>query len=454
MRTLCLSAIALCLPLLAPAQLFVNNALDLDGLDDQAQLANASALVAGAPGMTLACRVKPRNTAPAFPDLDGFCGIRNNVDADLYFIQVGPQALEGRFRNSVGTDFTITAPVLEVGAWQSLALTYDGDTLRMYHDGVEVGSIAASGTITNTVEPLHLGTLPFQFTDFLLNGVLDEVMLWERALSADEVRCLVSGVIDGGDLTLKVHFDMDQGTPGGNNTAITAAIDVVAGAQAPLTGFALNGPGSNFVAGAEWGYVQELTLCQGETFDFGGTLIDTAGTWVNALQGAICDSLITLIVDLTPVNVTVVQLNANLFAQATNATFQWLDCGNGFAQIPGAVGAQFTATANGQFAVEVTQSGCTDTSACFTVTGVGIGEQAVPGGLRLEGDPASGQLVVLNGRSGTAAFRLVDAAGRVLRQGRLAGTRTVVPVEGLATGPYVLVVELPERPVALRFPRP
>ncbi|MBK6626260.1 MAG: LamG domain-containing protein [Flavobacteriales bacterium] len=454
MRTLCLSAIALCLPLLAPAQLFVNNALDLDGLDDQAQLANASALVAGAPGMTLACRVKPRNTAPAFPDLDGFCGIRNNVDADLYFIQVGPQALEGRFRNSVGTDFTITAPVLEVGAWQSLALTYDGDTLRMYHDGVEVGSIAASGTITNTVEPLHLGTLPFQFTDFLLNGVLDEVMLWERALSADEVRCLVSGVIDGGDLTLKVHFDMDQGTPGGNNTAITAAIDVVAGAQAPLTGFALNGPGSNFVAGAEWGYVQELTLCQGETFDFGGTLIDTAGTWVNALQGAICDSLITLIVDLTPVNVTVVQLNANLFAQATNATFQWLDCGNGFAQIPGAVGAQFTATANGQFAVEVTQSGCTDTSACFTVTGVGIGEQAVPGGLRLEGDPASGQLVVLNGRSGTAAFRLVDAAGRVLRQGRLAGTRTVVPVEGLATGPYVLVVELPERPVALRFTRP
>ncbi|MBK8950533.1 MAG: LamG domain-containing protein [Flavobacteriales bacterium] len=454
MRTLCLSAIALCLPLLAPAQLFVNNALDLDGLDDQAQLANASALVAGAPGMTLACRVKPRNTAPAFPDLDGFCGIRNNVDADLYFIQVGPQALEGRFRNSVGTDFTITAPVLEVGAWQSLALTYDGDTLRMYHDGVEVGSIAASGTITNTVEPLHLGTLPFQFTDFLLNGVLDEVMLWERALSADEVRCLVSGVIDGGDLTLKVHFDMDQGTPGGNNTAITAAIDAVAGAQAPLTGFALNGPGSNFVAGAEWGYVQELTLCQGETFDFGGTLIDTAGTWVNALQGAVCDSLITLIVDLTPVNVTVVQLNANLFAQATNATFQWLDCGNGFAQIPGAVGAQFTATANGQFAVEVTQSGCTDTSACFTVTGVGIGEQAVPGGLRLEGDPASGQLVVLNGRSGTAAFRLVDAAGRVLRQGRLAGTRTVVPVEGLATGPYVLVVELPERPVALRFTRP
>ena len=454
MRTRCLSAIALGLPLLVPAQLFVTNALDLDGADDQAQLANASALVAGAPGMTLACRVKPRNTAPAFPDLDGFCGIRNNVDADLYFIQVGPQALEGRFRNSIGTDFTITAPVLEVGAWQSLALTYDGDTLRMYHDGDEVGRIAASGIISNVSEPLYLGTLPFQFTDFLLNGVLDEVMLWERALSADEVRCLVSGVIDGGDPTLKVHFDMDQGTPGGNNTAITAAIDVVAGAQAPLSGFALNGPGSNFVLGAEWGYVQELTLCQGETFDFGGTLIDTAGTWVNTLQGAVCDSLITLIVDLTPVNVSVVQLNANLFAQATNATFQWLDCGNGFAQIPGAVGSQFTATANGQFAVEVTQSGCTDTSACFTVTGVGISEAADEGGLRLEGDPAGDQVVVLCGRSGAEVYQVIDATGRVLRQGRLAGDRTAVWLHGLASGPYVLLVDLPGRPFALRFTRP
>jgi hypothetical protein len=454
MRTLSFILAALVLPLLVPAQLVVQNALDFDGINDKAQLDNASALLAGAAGMTLACRVKPRNTAPAFPDLDGFCGFRNNVDADLYFIQVGAQAVEGRFRNSGGVDFTITAPVLEVGAWQYLALTYDGGTLRMYHDGTEVGNIAASGTITNTTEPLYLGTLPFQFTDFLFNGVLDEVMLWERALSAEEVRCLVSAAIDFADPALLVHFDMDQGTPGGNNTGIMAAIDVVAGAQAPLTGFALNGPGSNFVFGAEWGHVQELTLCQGETYDFGGTLIDTAGTFVNTLQGAVCDSIVTLLVDVTPVDVSVVQLNANLFAQATNATFQWLDCGNGFTPVQGAVASQFTATANGQYAVQVTQNGCTDTSACYTVTGVGIAEDVDQGGLRLDGDPAGDQVVLVSGRSTTTTYRVIDAMGRVMRQGRLAGVRTVIGLQGLAAGPYVLAVDLPGRPVALRFTRP
>jgi PKD repeat protein len=49
-------------------------------------------------------------------------------------------------------------------------------------------------------------------------------------------------------------------------------------------------------------------------------------------------------------------------AQAMGASYQWLDCNNGMAVIPGATAQSYTASANGNYSVQVTQSNCTDTS--------------------------------------------------------------------------------------------
>ena len=55
----------------------------------------------------------------------------------------------------------------------------------------------------------------------------------------------------------------------------------------------------------------------------------------------------------------------------TNASYQWLDCNNSNAIIVGETSHQLNASANGDYAVEVTYSnGCIDTSACYQVTNV------------------------------------------------------------------------------------
>ena len=82
----------------------------------------------------------------------------------------------------------------------------------------------------------------------------------------------------------------------------------------------------------------------------------------------------------------VTQLNVNLIALATGAALQWLDCGNGSAEVPGATTSTFTPAANGSYAVEVTQGGCVDTSACYDVVGIGSNEY----------DPLAGMSVLLD----------------------------------------------------------
>ncbi|PCJ01504.1 MAG: hypothetical protein COB15_00875 [Flavobacteriales bacterium] len=54
--------------------------------------------------------------------------------------------------------------------------------------------------------------------------------------------------------------------------------------------------------------------------------------------------------------------------------YRWLDCDNNNAVIPAETGQSFTATTNGNYAVEITNGSCIDTSACQNVVITGINE--------------------------------------------------------------------------------
>ncbi|MDF1673174.1 MAG: T9SS type A sorting domain-containing protein [Vicingaceae bacterium] len=99
---------------------------------------------------------------------------------------------------------------------------------------------------------------------------------------------------------------------------------------------------------------------------------NTATHTVGSVSG--CDSIVTLNLTFINVDTSISKSNNNLTANAAVATFQWLDCDSNLAVISGENNQLFVPTKNGNYAVQVTQSGCTDTSSCINVTGVGIRE--------------------------------------------------------------------------------
>jgi hypothetical protein len=72
---------------------------------------------------------------------------------------------------------------LRAGVWSHVAVTYDGSRLRLYIDGVDAGSRAASGTLLpSALEPGVVGG------SSAFAGKIDEVRFYRRALGEDEIR--------------------------------------------------------------------------------------------------------------------------------------------------------------------------------------------------------------------------------------------------------------------------
>lgn len=81
---------------------------------------------------------------------------------------------------------------------------------------------------------------------------------------------------------------------------------------------------------------------------------------------------------LSGVETGVTATGTTLTADAVGVTYQWLDCDNGNAPIAGATSASYTPSVTGNYAVQITDNGCTDVSACILVDFTGIEELANP----------------------------------------------------------------------------
>jgi hypothetical protein len=433
----------------------LQNALHFDGVNDEVVVANASAQIANLPGFSITCWVHPTQSAN-WPNMEAISGFRDNIGCDFYLLQTYGLTMEGRLRTSANQVFTIdSAALLTLNAWQFVALTYDGSTLSMYHNGALIESLPANGTISTPTGMFRIGNMPVPgSTQIFLNGQADEATLWKRGLTQAEIQCMMNHGADPQDPDLRLYYRMDQGVPGGTNTGITSLTDAAGNLNGTLTGFALTGAASNFVAGSPNDGTISATICSGESYLLNGQALNQSGTYSSAIPVAGgCDSLVTLNLTVIPVSVGVAQNGHLLISQANGAQYQWINCLTG-AAIANASGQYYQASANGQYAVVVTQNGCTDTSACFTVTTAGVEEMGLPPA-RLWPQPVNGQLnVELAWPLRDAVLRVHDLTGRAVIERSFAIVhRAVIGTEALPAGAYLLSIgSFGERRV-MRFAR-
>lgn len=150
-------------------------------------------------------------------------------------------------------------------------------------------------------------------------------------------------------------------------------------------------------------------------------------------------SLQTLSVTVTLLpDTSVSQVSNVLTAGNTNpgVTYQWLDCNNNYAIIPGATNQVYTATANGSYALSVTENGCTDTSVCYTVTGVGIGEN-MPDEIGVYPNPSEGIFNVTI-QEQTGSLVVFDMLGNRVFENSAFRSSAIVDLEHSPKGVYLL----------------
>jgi hypothetical protein len=393
----------------------IQAALDLDGFDDEIRVPAALDLLSGSSGITISSWAYLRNTAPAYPNFDGIIGFRNDASADFYILQLSANQVEARFRNSTDiTPFTINhTGDFSLNTWQHFALSYDGTKLRLYINGNKVDSLDANGFLSETSGDLMAGFLYFNPTvNYALDGLIDEVGLWNRALSDAEISCIYTTQIPMQSEGLLVHLSMNDGQPDANNTLLTELSNSAGVPNATFSGLALDGNGSNFSAGIN-NFSNETAAFCGTAIPWNGYELTEAGIYYFAVDVAgTCDSLISITLEENSFNTNVNQAGNTLISLQNGAAYQWINCETSQA-VTGANQQTFTTTANGSYAVVLSVGACSDTSSCITINSLGI-ENSTSNDFSIAPNPATHSIQIQFSKETSGNLMLYSLSGKLI----------------------------------------
>ena len=98
---------------------------------------------------------------------------------------------------------------INLNGWQHIAFTYDGANVRFYFNGTLDSSPAFSTSLLTTAgQRFVLGNVNLTSTDNNFQGYLDDVRIYNRALSGDEIKRLYRI-----GATLKINTDVSRDNP-------------------------------------------------------------------------------------------------------------------------------------------------------------------------------------------------------------------------------------------------
>jgi hypothetical protein len=201
-------AAAISLPVAAgvsPAQTDWGNALSFDGVNDAAIVANAPLMPTGNAPYTAEMWVLVRSYRSYAGGYNGFVW------------SVGDEG-HGRLTTIVVLNHNIglthwnpdwdTGVPLPLCTWTHIATTWDGAVQRLFVNGSEVWSAGAAPF------DLRAGSVTFgkhdNYDDYYLDGLIDEVRIWDVARSPAEIAGAWDRTVDPGSPNLVAYWNFDE----------------------------------------------------------------------------------------------------------------------------------------------------------------------------------------------------------------------------------------------------
>ncbi|MFT6924275.1 MAG: ELWxxDGT repeat protein [Crocinitomicaceae bacterium] len=183
-----------------------------------------------------------------------------------------------------------------------------------------------------------------------------------------------------------------------------------------------------------------VDACDSYTWIDGITYTANNSTATHVIPNAAgCDSTITLDLIINTVDVSIANASPTLTANESGATYQWIDCDNGNAVIAGEIAQSFTAIANGNYAVIITNANCSDTSACEMVNNVGI-DELKDAELVIYPNPTNTGLFTVKYTGTIEQITLFDLTGRAVQVSTNTSTG-MVDASSLDSGKYFVQVQ-------------
>lgn len=234
--------------------------------------------------------------------------------------------------NGTAANFAISNTALPINQDIMVATVVNGNFIKIYINGVLDSTTPITISNYNSSHPLQIGgikNLASHRTNYF-NGIIDELELFNRALSATEIQAIYNAGSYG---------------------------KCKSGCSTPVYS------------------TDNQTACSSYTWIDGNTYSSNNTTATHTISGGAangCDSIIQLNLTIQTVDSTVSRNGNTLNANQSGATYQWLTCKNGKYPITGATGQSFSPLTNGSYAVQISSGKCKATSDCLLFTKVSV----------------------------------------------------------------------------------
>ncbi len=201
--------------------------------------------------------------------------------------------------------------------------------------------------------------------------------------------------------------------------------------------------------------LQNQQICDGDSLNLYGNWEFTTGVYSQSYVSQYgCDSTSHTFLEVVKLDNSVSLAGATLTASEQGASYQWLDCDQGFAPVPGAVSQSFTPAVNGNYAVMITKNGCTVVSPCISVATLAAPGNRDAGSFMLIPNPVTdGQLTLVFNRTMTDVRIIIHTMhGREVFASREKGGEVItLDLQHLTIGMYLITVTSPEGTISQPF---
>ncbi len=157
----------------------VGKAYDFDGTNDKIAFTPAS--TGHTPGFTVSAWIQANN--PSSATRRGIAGVQSK-----WFFEMVSGGLHWYNYEFNSPKWISTSSVISDTGWHHAVVTFNGTKVVIYVDGLNKSSANEAGSVTPLATPFEIGDSPG--VSRYWNGSLDEVIIWNRSLSASEVKAL------------------------------------------------------------------------------------------------------------------------------------------------------------------------------------------------------------------------------------------------------------------------
>lgn len=255
-------------------------------------------------------------------------------------------------------------------------------------------------------------------------------------------------------LTISDAFNQDGGALNswGLEICYTPATPCTPPTAATIGGTTAICPGGSTTLSVTAGTLNDATDWQWYSGSCGGTSVGSgtslnvsaAGTYFVRGEGGCvtAGTCVSVTVTQTTLNLNTTVAGTTISSAQGTATYQWINCTTN-TPISGATSQSFIAPANGSYAVIVTRNGCTDTSACVTISNLGIDDLNFED-VSVYPNPTTGKITVsFNKEVNLRSFVIRDVTGRLIREEKPQTTSGITfDISAEAQGVYFLNIEV------------